>query len=77
VTWQRKPWSLRVTAFASGIRAESHLFARYEVRNLTDRPLSLDLVLAIRPSQVNPPAQFLNAPAASPRFATSPGRTAL
>jgi hypothetical protein len=62
VTWQRKPWSLRVTAFASGIRAESHLFARYEVRNLTERPLSLELVLAIRPSQVNPPAQFLNAP---------------
>ena len=62
VTWQRKAWSLRVTAFASGIHAESRLFARYEVRNLTARPQSLELVLAIRPSQVNPPAQFLNAP---------------
>jgi hypothetical protein len=62
VTWQQKAWSLRVTAFASGIRAESHLVARYDVRNLTNRPLSLDLVLAIRPFQVNPPAQFLNAP---------------
>ncbi len=36
--------------------------ATYELRNLTDRPLALELVLAIRPSQVNPPTQFLNAP---------------
>ena len=35
---------------------------RTRLRNLSDRPLSLELVLAIRPSQVNPPAQFLNAP---------------
>ena len=62
VTWRRPQWTLHVTALASGNRAESRLTARYEVRNLTNQPLALDLVLAIRPSQVNPPAQFLNAP---------------
>ena len=62
VTWREPRWALKVTAFAAGDRARSRLFATYEVRNLGDRPLSLELVLAIRPSQVNPPAQFLNAP---------------
>jgi len=62
VTWHRPQWTLRVTSFASGTRSQSRLLARYEVRNLTDKPLPLELVLAIRPSQVNPPAQFLNAP---------------
>ena len=41
---------------------DHNLSATYELRNLTDRPLALELVLAIRPSQVNPPTQFLNAP---------------
>jgi hypothetical protein len=62
VTWRQTRWTLKVTAFASGDRARSQLFAAYEIRNLTDRPLSLELVLAVRPSQVNPPPQFLNAP---------------
>ena len=62
VTWHRPRWTLQVTGFASGDRARSRLFATYEIHNLTDRSLSLELVLAIRPSQVNPPAQFLNAP---------------
>ena len=62
VEWRRAQWSLRVTAFAAGAPAQSQLVAGYEIRNLGDRPLALELVLAIRPSQVNPPAQFLNAP---------------
>jgi len=62
ITWRKRAWELRVTSFASGTRAQSRLVAGYEVRNLTEQPLSLELVLAIRPSQVNPPAQFLNAP---------------
>jgi hypothetical protein len=36
--------------------------ARYDVRNPTAKKITLDLALAIRPFQVNPPAQFLNAP---------------
>ena len=58
--WTAAEWALRVTALAAGSRPESRLVARYELTNLTDRPLSLQLVLAARPFQVNPPAQFLN-----------------
>ena len=60
VTWRRPQWELRVSAFASGSRGKSRLVARYEVRNRTSRPLPLELVLAVRPFQVNPPSQFLN-----------------
>ena len=62
VTWKDAGWSLEVTAMATGTRAQSRLVARYDVRNVGHRPLSLELDLAVRPSQVNPPAQFLNAP---------------
>jgi hypothetical protein len=60
VTWRRAQWELRVSAFASGSRDESRIVARYELRNLTDQPLALQLVLAVRPFQVNPPSQFLS-----------------
>jgi hypothetical protein len=60
VTWRQARWELRVSAFASGSRGDSRLVARYEVRNLTGQPLPVHLVLAMRPFQVNPPAQFLN-----------------
>jgi hypothetical protein len=60
VVWRQPQWELRVTAFASGHRGGSRLVARYELRSLTDRPLRLDLVLAVRPFQVNPPSQFLS-----------------
>ena len=62
VVWRRPHWELRVTAFGAGDRNASRLVARYDVRNPTERPVSLTLVLAVRPFQVNPPAQFLNAP---------------
>jgi hypothetical protein len=61
VTWHRAGWELRVSAFAAGSRGRSRLVARYELRNLTSTPLPLQLVLAVRPFQVNPPPQFLNA----------------
>jgi len=60
VTWRASQWELRVSAFASGSRAQSRLVARYDLKNLTDQTLPLELVLAARPFQVNPPAQFLN-----------------
>jgi hypothetical protein len=60
VAWRRDQWELRVSAFGAGARGRSRLVARYEVRNLTSQALALDLVLAVRPFQVNPPAQFLN-----------------
>ncbi|MFI4953124.1 MAG: discoidin domain-containing protein [Burkholderiales bacterium] len=60
VRWRQREWELRVSTFASGTRARSRLVAHYELRNLTAHPLPLELVLALRPFQVNPPAQFLN-----------------
>src|SRR5262249_29765068 len=60
VTWRHPQWELRMLAFASGSRAQSRLIARYELRNLTAQRLPLQLVLAVRPFQVNPPSQFLN-----------------
>ena len=60
VRWRSAQWELRVTAFATGTRAQSRLVARYELRNLTAQVLPLELVLAARPFQVNPPQQLLN-----------------
>ncbi|WLI91635.1 discoidin domain-containing protein [Massilia sp. R2A-15] len=62
VTWSAPKWTLRTTAFAHGTPDRSGLAAQYEVANLTNEPLQLRLVLALRPFQVNPPMQFLNTP---------------
>jgi hypothetical protein len=60
VTWRRPEWELRVSSFASGIPGSSYLVARYAIENLADRAKELELVLGIRPFQVNPPPQSLN-----------------
>jgi hypothetical protein len=62
VTWSTPRWSLTSSAFAHGTPDAAALGARYELRNLTSEPLSLRLLLALRPFQVNPPSQFLNTP---------------
>ncbi|TMH36453.1 MAG: hypothetical protein E6H66_04975 [Betaproteobacteria bacterium] len=62
VVWRRAQWELRVTAFASGSRRRSDLIGRYELTNRSDQPLTLELALAVRPFQVDPPSQSLNAP---------------
>jgi hypothetical protein len=62
VTWTAHDWQLRTTAFAHGTDASSQLVSRYELRNDSDQPKSLRLVLTVRPFQVNPPMQFLNTP---------------
>jgi hypothetical protein len=54
--------ALQVTAFATGSPEHSRLMARYDVRNLSEVPQTVTLVLAVRPFQVNPPSQFLNTP---------------
>ncbi|HKI04400.1 MAG TPA: coagulation factor 5/8 type domain-containing protein [Thermoanaerobaculia bacterium] len=61
VTWTRGDLSLKVTAFASGSPGRSVLHARYLVRNSGGPPKRIRLFLALRPFQVNPPTQFLNA----------------
>jgi hypothetical protein len=62
VAWQHEELAFQVTAFATGSAAHSQLIASYEVRNLSGLPQMVTLVLAVRPFQVNPPAQFLNMP---------------
>jgi len=65
VTWQTDAWRLRVTTWAASEPAPSGqapatLAARYELSNRGEQPLDLQLLLAIRPFQVNPPSQSLN-----------------
>ena len=60
VTWRHPSWELRVTAFGSGTREASRLVARYELKNLAREAITVQLVLGVRPFQVNPPVQSLN-----------------
>ncbi|HEU5250563.1 MAG TPA: discoidin domain-containing protein, partial [Thermoanaerobaculia bacterium] len=62
VTRSRRGVTLETTAFAAGEPGRSTLYARYRIRNTGRARKSLDLFLAIRPFQVNPPSQFLNSP---------------
>ncbi len=57
VRWQAPGWALDASSFAA---ADGNLVARYELENLGSEARSLELVLAVRPLQVNPPQQFLN-----------------
>ncbi len=59
-TWRAPEWRLEITAFAAGSARAPRLRARYTLENLSERPLDLKLVLAVRPFQVNPPTQSLN-----------------
>ncbi len=61
VTWKRGGLSLEITALASGPPDRSVLQARYRVVNREAAAKRVRLYLAIRPFQVNPPTQFLNA----------------
>jgi len=61
VTWQHEHLALRTTAFATGEPGKSTLWARYRIENRGDRGEPVQLFLAIRPFQVNPPWQTLNA----------------
>ena len=62
VRWRHRDLELTVMAFATGEVGRSSLVARYRVRNRTALAQRVTLYLAIRPFQVNPPAQFLNTP---------------
>ncbi|WP_342317271.1 discoidin domain-containing protein [Lysobacter sp. FW306-1B-D06B] len=60
VHWQHAEFALDITAFAHGERDNSHLTARYRLRNTSDHPRRYVFALAARPMQVNPPTQFLS-----------------
>ena len=62
VYWPLGKLSLEVTAWAIGAADTSSVVARYRVRNAGNERRRVRLVLALRPFQVNPPAQFLNTP---------------
>ncbi|MHB8079678.1 MAG: glucosidase family protein, partial [Candidatus Krumholzibacteriia bacterium] len=60
VTWRSGALRLSVTVFAIGEPEASSLVARYRVANTGAQPVTPTLYLALRPFQVDPPAQFLN-----------------
>jgi hypothetical protein len=62
VVWSGAGVELTVTACAVGTPDASSILATYAVRNPGSRARPVTLYLAIRPFQVNPPAQFLNQP---------------
>lgn len=62
VHWQHAAFSLTVEAAADGMRDQTQLLARYQLRNNDTRPRVFTLLLAVRPWQVNPPQQFLATP---------------
>ena len=53
---------LQVSTFAHGEAGDARLVARYRLHNPHAQARELTLALAVRPLQVNPPAQFLNTP---------------
>ena len=60
VIWQHDPLVLRITAFATGAPDASTLYARYLLSNTSNEHQHVNLFLAVRPFQVNPPWQSLN-----------------
>ena len=62
VAWRHPDWTMSVTAAADGTPASSRLLAKYELKNLGATARRMQLVLAVRPFQVNAPRQFLNTP---------------
>lgn len=62
VRWRHPSVELTTSVFAEGVPGRSSVLARYRVHNPLTHPTRVTLALAIRPFQVNPPAQFLNAP---------------
>jgi F5/8 type C domain len=60
VRWEADGLALHVTAFAAGDPGSSTLYALYRVENLRDDARHVQLFLALRPFQVDPPWQSLN-----------------
>ncbi|NUO78845.1 discoidin domain-containing protein [candidate division KSB1 bacterium] len=62
VAWRHADLQLNITAFAGGAADSSLLYVTYRLGNLAQKNVQGSLYLAVRPFQVNPPAQFLNWP---------------
>jgi hypothetical protein len=61
VEWTYGQWRLTVRAFSAGTAGSSLLIATYRLENSGGPASSARLFLAMRPFQVNPPWQWLNA----------------
>jgi hypothetical protein len=59
VTWTHPRFTLEITAVSLGAKASQ---IGYRLTNRTGAPITPRLFVALRPFQVNPPTQFLNAP---------------
>ncbi|MGY4398129.1 hypothetical protein ACVWZA_003331 [Sphingomonas sp. UYAg733] len=60
VTWNASGWTLETRAFSDPAVRDGRMMLRYMLRNKSSAPVKTKLVLAVRPFQVNPPAQFLS-----------------
>lgn len=60
VTWTAPGWTLTTTSFADASVPKGRMMARYTLVNTGSATLKAKIVLAVRPFQVNPPAQFLS-----------------
>ncbi len=58
--WKNNNWKLKTTAYVFGSRENSQTYGEYQITNTTNKPLNLDLMLNLRPYQVNGPLQFLS-----------------
>lgn len=60
VTWLHPSLNLEIKTFATGLQNNSSLIIRYRLTNTFPKTISGQLLIAIRPFQVNPKWQFLN-----------------
>ncbi|QNQ09800.1 discoidin domain-containing protein [Sphingomonas alpina] len=60
VTWDGPGWTLEARAFSDPAIRDGRMMLRYVLRNKSAATVTAELLLAVRPFQVNPPAQFLS-----------------
>lgn len=60
VTWIAPGWTLKTTSFADASVPKGRMMARFTLTNTGTVTLKTKIVIAVRPFQVNPPAQFLS-----------------
>ncbi|QNA86569.1 hypothetical protein G4G27_23245 [Sphingomonas sp. So64.6b] len=60
VTWDSPGWTLETRAFSDPAARDGRMMLHYILRNKSTASVKARLVLAVRPFQVNPPAQFLS-----------------
>ncbi|HET8632695.1 MAG TPA: discoidin domain-containing protein [Gemmatimonadales bacterium] len=62
VSWRNAPVELEASTWTTGTADSSTLMLQYRLTNPGSGAKTVELLLALRPLQVNPPSQFLNRP---------------